>query len=114
MNEINEIKVASKNDGNKPPVTQFIRQFPRAIAYLSKISEFGHAKYGKEENAETWDNWKFVPNRTFRYEQALGRHLLCPTSELDESGFLSASHTAWNAIAVLESILLDLEALENE
>jgi len=91
-----------KFDSGKPPVTQFLRQFPKAIAYLSKLSEYGHNKYGEEEDNEKWDNWKKVENGKFRYEQALGRHLLEENGEVDESGFLHIAHTAWDAIAALE------------
>lgn len=102
----------SKDDRGKPPVTQFLRQFPNAIAYLSMVSKHGHDKYGQEEDNENWDNWKFVEDRKFRYEQATGRHLLKRSDDLDESGFYSIAHTAWDAIAVLESILLDLQEIK--
>lgn len=94
-----------KYDTGKPPVTQFLRQFPKAIAYLSQVSEYGHQKYGEAENDEKWDNWEHLENAKFRYEQAIGRHLLEKSSSLDESGFFSIAHAAWDAIAVLELIL---------
>ena len=103
-------KVGSKFDESKPPVAQLLHQFPRAIAYLSKVSEYGHNKYGKEENNETWDNWKHVENKKFRYEQALGRHFLELSDHLDESGFYSISHTVWNGLAILETIIEDNES----
>lgn len=91
-----------KFDEGKAPVTQFLRQFPKAIAYLAKLSEYGHNKYGEEEDNEKWDNWKKVENGKFRYEQAIGRHLLETDGKVDESGFLHIAHTAWDAIARLE------------
>lgn len=102
-------KVGSKFDDEKPPVLQFLHQFPRAIAYLSSISKYGHDKYGKEENQEDWDNWKHVENRKYRYEQAMGRHSLEKSEHLDESGFYSVGHTGWNALAILETILEEQE-----
>ena len=97
-----------KNDQSKPPVTQFLRQFPNAMKYLALVSEYGHRKYGEEEDNENWDNWAKVENGRFRYEQALGRHMLEKHDHIDESGFLSIAHTAWNAIAVLEKTLQEL------
>lgn len=94
-----------KDDSGKPPVTQFLRQFPKAIAYLSLVSQYGHNKYGEGENEANWDNWKFVENAKFRYEQAIGRHLLERSESLDESGYYSIAHAAWDAIAVLEKLL---------
>lgn len=92
-----------KFDTDKAPVTQFLRQFPLAIAYVAKVSEYGHYKYGEKEDGEKWDNWKKVENAKFRYEQALGRHLLEKDGEKDtESGFYHLAHDAWNALAILQ------------
>lgn len=100
------MNIGKKDDQSKPPVTQFLRQFPRAIRYLARVSEYGHSRYGSGEDEENWDNWKKVENGKFRYEQALGRHLLEKSDDIDvDSGFLAISHTAWNAIAVLEKLL---------
>lgn len=99
----------NKYDEGKPPVAKLLRQFPNAIRYLSLISEYGHNKYGTKDNDKEWDNWKHVSNRTERYDNAHSRHSLESLDHFDESGFLSAGHTAWNALAVLESILLDQE-----
>lgn len=94
--------LGKKFDQGKSPVTQLLRQFPKAIDYIARVSEYGHGKYGSDEEIE-WDNWKKVDNAKFRYEQACGRHLL--HRGLDESGFHSMAHTAWNALAVLELTL---------
>jgi hypothetical protein len=105
----------SKFDDGKPPVTQLMRQFPRALRYISQISEFGHNKYGNTENQEEWDNWKHVPNGKYRYEQAIGRHHLYKSEEPDsESGFMHIGHTGWNALATLETILEEQEKLSNK
>jgi hypothetical protein len=94
-----------KDDKGKPPVTQLLRQFPNAIAYLAKVSEYGHKRYGLPENERLWDNWRFVEGAQFRYEQAIARHLLDPSDSIDESGFYNIAHAAWNTLAVLELIL---------
>jgi len=113
-------KIPSKNEGSKfdegkPPVTQLMRQFPRALRYISQISEFGHNKYGSTENEGEWDNWKHVTDRKYRYEQAIGRHHLFKSEEPDsESGFMHVGHTGWNALAVLETILEEQEELSNK
>lgn len=111
--ENNKKRVGNKFDGNKPPVTQFLRQFPRALKYLSLISQHGHQKYGQEEDNKNWDNWKHVEDKQFRYEQAMGRHMLERSDDLDkDSGFYSIGHCAWDALAVLETILMEQENLE--
>ena len=98
-----------KDDKGKPPVTQFLRQFPKAIKYLAKLSEYGHNKYGTEEDNKKWDNWKKVENAEFRYKQAAGRHLLEEGGPIDESGFKHIAQVAWNALADLELELEDEE-----
>jgi len=95
----------NKFDEGKAPVTQFLRQFPKAIAYVSHISQYGHEKYGEKEDNDKWDNWKKVKNGKFRYEQAAGRHLLETDGKHDESKFLHMGHVAWNALASLELAL---------
>ena len=95
-----------KDDKGKPPVTQFLRQFPKAIKYLAKLSEYGHNTYGEDEDNDAWDNWKKVENAKFRYEQALGRHLVEENGPIDESGFKHIAQVIWNGLAVLQ---LELE-----
>lgn len=103
--------IGRKDDKGKPPVTQFLRQFPKAIKYLAKLSEYGHNTYGAEEDNDAWDNWKKVENAKFRYEQAGGRHALEEEGPIDESGFKHVAHAAWNFIAVLELELEDEEQI---
>lgn len=100
-------RTGRKDDAGKAPVMQFLRQFPNAIEYVSRISEYGHKEYGKDiEDQEKWDNWKYVDNAEFRYTQALGRHALEKDGSKDlKSGFLHIGHAAWNALAVLEKKL---------
>lgn len=101
-----KVSAGSKFDTGKAPVFQLLHQFPKAIEYISLISEHGHNKYGSSENSENWDNWKHVEDKKFRYEQAMARHMLKKSDHLDDdSGFLSIGHTAWNALAILETLL---------
>jgi len=99
-------RVGKKHDSGKPPVSQFLRQFPLALAYVSRCSEYGHNTYGEEEDAVHWDNWRHVENAKFRYNQAAGRHFIMPNNSLDDkSGLLHISHSIWNQLAVLQLTL---------
>jgi hypothetical protein len=70
------------------------------------LSKHGHDKYGEKENDTKWDNWAHVENAKFRYEQAIGRHLLEQSDGADEdSGLYSIAHAAWDCLAVLQKIL---------
>lgn len=93
--------IGRKDDFSKPLVVQgFMQYFPKAIAEVARVSEFGAQKYA-------WANWQFVDAGVERYTEALGRHLL-ETNPVDpESNLLHAAHTAWNAMARLELMLKD-------
>jgi len=96
-------KKGNKNDAGKPPVTQLLRQFPSAIKYVSKCSEYGHKEYGEKENEELWDNWRYVEEAKFRYKQAAGRHFLEENGKFDEgSGLYHIAHCIWNLLAELQ------------
>lgn len=94
--------IGRKLDSNKPLVVKgFMQQFPKAIAEVSRVSEFGALKY-------EWGNWRYVDNGVERYTEALGRHLLEGGVDI-ESNLLHAAHAAWNAMARLELIIRELE-----
>lgn len=87
-----------KYDNGKPLVLRgFLKQFPRAIEEVARVSEFGANKY-------TWNGWETVPDAEQRYSEALARHLLRDGDDA-ESERSHAAHAAWNAMARLELML---------
>lgn len=97
-----EIAGARKDDSGKPPVVRgAIGYFPEAIKAVASVSAFGATKYA-------WSGWRHVPDGINRYTDAMGRHLIDEAAGKvldDDSGLLSAAHTAWNALARLELII---------
>lgn len=92
----------AKLDAGKPRVALVLGGFSRALLEVSKVGTFGANKY-------TDSGWLSVPNGVKRYSDAHLRHTLQEAGgeELDqESQLLHAAHTAWNALARLELILL--------
>ena len=70
-----------------------------------QVGTFGANKYRD-------DGWLTVPGGHGRYTDAMLRHHFADAGgeELDgESGMLHAAHRAWNALAVLELKLIELE-----
>lgn len=94
-----------KKDEGKPAVGQMKSDFPRALLMLAKLTSYG-IKEGKPAG-----EWKNIPNALARFENAHGRHdLEMHLRERDkESMFLHAAHRAWDAMAVLELILIEEE-----
>jgi len=95
----------SKLDAGKCQPTFAIEYFPRSIRAISDIGEFGAKKY-------TRGGWKSVPNGKLRYLDAAFRHLLdiFIKGHWDkDSRMLHLSHAAWNVMAVLELVLIDME-----
>lgn len=93
---------ARKDDSGKSPVVRgAIGYFPEAIKAVAAVSAFGATKYA-------WNGWRSVPDGLNRYTDAMGRHLIDEAAGKildDDSGLLSAAHTAWNALARLELII---------
>lgn len=105
-NGINPDQPGAKLDAGKPcPYRGGISYFPRAIEAVAEVSTFGATKY-------TWAGWRTVPDGVARYSDAMVRHLLKENKDevLDpDSGLLHAAHTAWNALARLELMLMENE-----
>jgi hypothetical protein len=81
-----------------------IDYFPRAIEAVAAISTFGARKYA-------WKGWETVPEGVERYSDALVRHLIAEAKGqvLDpDSGLAHSAHAAWNALAVLELKLREM------
>ena len=101
----------AKLDFGKAPIFQgLIDYFPRAITAVADVSRRGAEKY-------SWKGWETVPDGFKRYSDALARHL---TKESTEGRYdtgpnglgpevLHASQVAWNALARLELLLMELE-----
>lgn len=94
-----------KYDAGKPRYGLVLGGFPRALERVVQVGTFGANKYSD-------DGWLSVDDGHARYTDALLRHHFAEAGgeELDrESGMLHAAHRAWNALAVLELKLIELE-----
>ena len=93
-----------KHDSGKSPVFRGVfKYFPKALQAVADISAMGAKKY-------SWGGWKDSATfaDVYRFEDALGRHLLNEHVEGwydPESNLLHAAHAAWNALAKLELLL---------
>jgi hypothetical protein len=94
----------AKLDAGKAPIWEyFFEAFPRSMELLAQIGIQGNEKYSK-------NGWHHVPDGFNRYSNAMGRHQIAEAKGevFDEkSGNLHAGHTAWNAMARLERMLMD-------
>lgn len=97
----------SKLDAGKPKIVQgVLRYFPRAIAAVAGISEFGAGKY-------CWSGWETVSDGISRYEEAEVRHILKEETEGPDdydSLHYHKAHKAWNSLASLELFLREQES----
>ena len=94
-----------KYDAGKPRYGLVLGGFPRALERVVQVGTFGANKYSD-------DGWLTVDDGHARYTDAMLRHHFAEAGgeELDgESGMLHAAHRAWNALAVLELKLIELE-----
>lgn len=98
--------LGAKLDVGKSPIRRgLLKYFPRACLAVAKISAFGANKY-------KWGGWKSVPDGINRYGDAGARHICQAAIEgqiAEDSQMLHAAHEAWNALARLELILIELE-----
>jgi hypothetical protein len=96
----------AKLDLGKAPVFQgLVDYFPRACIAVADISGHGASKYD-------WKGWESVPNGINRYSNAMFRHAMKEIIEGPydkDSKLLHKAHFAWNAMAVLELALRELE-----
>lgn len=94
-----------KYDAGKPRYGLVLGGFSRALERVVQVGTFGANKYSD-------DGWLTVPGGHARYTDAMLRHHFAEAGgeELDgESGMLHAAHRAWNALAVLELKLIEME-----
>jgi Domain of unknown function (DUF5664) len=92
-----------KDDTTKPRLDLVLGDFALALQEVGKVGTIGATKYDDS-------NWLKVDNGLERYASAMLRHYLeSKTSPLDtESGRLHVAHMAWNALAVLELTLREM------
>lgn len=97
-------KAGVKHDEGKIRAGLVVLGFSRALEAVSKVGTFGAIKYVP-------GGWLSVPDAEARYTDALMRHLLKESQEQvdPESGLMHAAHSAWNALARLELMLLTEE-----
>ena len=90
----------AKLDKNKPRVDLMLCGFNRALLAVAEVTTYGANKYSPH-------GWMDVNDPVNRYADAKARHMLQGYSERydQESGLSHAAHEAWNALAVLESLI---------
>ena len=87
-----------KNDNDKLPLGIVIqKQFPNALKAIAQCSLYGHNKYKDVDN--DWLNYQRLENANQRYSDAMIRHYLAESEDLDDSGLEHIVHTCWNALA---------------
>lgn len=94
----------AKLDAGKP-LAGILGDFSLALMEVVKVGTYGARKYTRR-------GWEEVPDGITRYEDAMWRHLLAfYDSDVDaDSGCLHLAQVAWNALAVLELTLREVEA----
>lgn len=96
----------SKLDNGKIRAALVIGGFASALTEVAKVGTFGADKY-------TDNGWTSVPDALNRYDDAKVRHMLQEASgDLydSDSGLLHAAHEAWNALAKLHFLLLEVDS----
>lgn len=107
MTEMTEEK-GVKHDTGKPRIGEMIMDFAKPLLLICQVWEFGAKKYNKS-------NWKKVENGWDRYTNAMTRHQLLEETEYydNETGIPHAVHVAWNAVARLFFLPVEIEEKEN-
>jgi hypothetical protein len=105
---IDQYAAGAKLDAGKNRLGLVLGAFSRALTCVGKVGTYGANKY-------TDNGWLSVERGQERYTDALYRHLLKEASgeECDQgTNIYHAAHSAWNALARLELIIREAEALE--
>ena len=85
------------------PVTEgVLHYFPRAIAYVSRVSKVGNDKHNPGE-ALHWSK-----SKSYDHLSCVGRHLI-DAGKRGDAGLRETGYLAWRALAALE---VELEAAE--
>ena len=105
-NEATNPEVIKYDSGKSPVFRGVFKYFPKALKAVADVSAIGAKKYS------AWGGWKSATFAdVYRFEDALGRHLLNEHVEGwydPESNLLHAAHAAWNALAKLELLLEEI------
>lgn len=96
----------AKLDAGKNRLGLVLGGFSRALEQVGRVGTFGAEKYAPH-------GWVHVDNGFDRYTDAMYRHLMAEATQLrdGQTGLMHAAHAAWNALARLDLMLRDLEAL---
>lgn len=100
--------IGMKYDGDKQLANILFQDFPRALEAVVAVATFGANKYQR-------NSWTTVPNAMERYSDAMVRHQLAMgrgEAYDHESRLLHYAHFAWNALATLELLLRQGQAVE--
>ena len=98
----------AKLDAGKVRPSLIFNDMPRALLAVAEVATFGANKYSD-------GGWQHVPDALKRYTDAMDRHRLKEFTECrydHDSELTHAAHLAWNALARLELLLRDEEALK--
>ena len=101
-NGIDQHAGGAKLDHGKPRMSLVLNAFALALIEVSKVGTFGANKYSD-------NGWKEVKDGESRYADAMLRHHFYEATgeEYDsDTDLLHAAHRAWNALAVLQKIVL--------
>lgn len=90
----------AKLDAGKPDMSLLI-DFSAALKEVARVGDYGAIKYSR-------GGWLQVPCGYDRYTSAMLRHTLVNEPIDAESELLHAAHAAWNALARLELLLIEL------
>jgi len=98
-NKLDAHAPGAKLDAGKPQAA-LLNQFSLALLEVAKVATFGAKKYSV-------GGWQHVDNGIARYSDALMRHWLEESFELNDSNsnLKHAAHLAWNALARLELMI---------
>jgi hypothetical protein len=105
---IDQHSAGAKLDAGKNRLGLVLGAFSRALTCVGAVGTYGANKY-------TDNGWLSVERGQERYTDALYRHLMKEASgeECDpDTNIYHAAHSAWNALARLELIIREKEALE--
>ena len=109
-NGLDQHEPGAKVDAGKPRVHLIYDAMPRALWQIAAVGTFGAEKY-------TDHGWQEVPDAINRYRDAMYRHQIKRAAgELfdQDSGLLHAAHEAWNALAILELTVRQINEFQQD